>query len=193
MKNRKVNDMKFFKEVFSEFDKNKRGLLNTRDNPHNYNYVKDIWSKTYLYELGYKFSYTMLTTDSHEQKQRFVNMNYHFSKKYLTIYPKSAILGEKQNKDFQKPVKKIGDISFEEDPNPESENIKNLKRLGPDNLTEEWIKENLNSHVDILRLENHYWISKDLISKLGRLGTNLKVKIIKLTNNKITINNKIGN
>jgi hypothetical protein len=178
MKNRKVNDMKFFKDVFSDFDKNKRGLVNTRDNPYNYNYVKDLWSKTYLYELGYKFAYTMLTTDSHEQKQRFVDTNYHFSKKYLTIYPKSAILGEKQNKDFQKPIKKIGDISFEEDPNPESENIKNLKRLGPDNLTEEWIKENLTSQVDILRLENHYWISKDLVSKLGRLGTNLKVNDI---------------
>jgi len=179
MKNRKVNDMKFFKDVFSDFDKNKKGLVvsSKNNNPHNYNFVKDIWSKTYLYELGYKFSYTMLTTDSHETKQKFVDMNYHFGKKYCTIYPKNSILGEKQNKDYNKPIKRIGDISFEED-NTESENVKNLKRLGPDNLTEESIKDNLNSKVEILRLENHYWISKDLVSKLGRLGTNLKVSLM---------------
>lgn len=171
-------DMKFFKDVFSEFERNKKGYGQEKPNlnhAHNYNYVKELWSKPYLYELGYKFSYTMLTTDSHEKKQAFVDMNYHFNKKYLTIYPKNVILGEKQNKDFKKPIKKIGDISFEEDPTEPQENVKNLKRLGPDNLTEEWIKENLNSKVEILRLENHYWISEDLISKLGRLGTNLIV------------------
>lgn len=174
MKNRKVNDMKFFKEVFTDFEKNKKGLIASQSMPYNYNYVKELWSRSHLYELGYKYSYTILTTDSHENKQKYIDLNFHFDKKYATIYPKSAIIGEKQDKNFSKKTKKIGDISFEED-DLEAEKVKNLKRLGPDNLTDESLKDNLNSKVDILRLENHYWISRDVLSKLGRLGTNLKV------------------
>ncbi len=174
MKNIKVDDMKFFKSIFSEFERNKKNINSNQNNPYIHNYVKTLWSKTYQYELGYKHSYSILTTDSYESKQKYMDLNFHFSMKYLTVYPKRAILGEKQDKEFKKSIKKIGDISFEEE-TTESENVKNLKRCRPDNLTEESIKDILNSKVDILRLENHYWISKDLISKLGRLGTNLKV------------------
>ena len=84
------------------------------------------------------------------------------------------VLGSEPDKYFSKKVKKIGDISFEEETN-ESEKIKNLKRLPADNLTEESLKTNLSSDVTLLRLENHYWISKDILSKLGRMATNLNV------------------
>ena len=94
--------------------------------------------------------------------------------KYCTLYPKHLVLGPEPDKNFSKKVKKIGDISFEEETN-ESEKVKNLKRLAPDNLNEESLKTNLNSDAIILRLENHYWISKDILSKLGRMANNLNV------------------
>jgi hypothetical protein len=96
--------------------------------------------------------------------------------KYCTIYPKHLILGSEPDKNFSKKVKKIGDISFEEETN-ESEKVKNLKRLPPDNLTEESLKTNLNGETIILRLENHYWISRDILSKLGRMASNLNVRL----------------
>ena len=53
--------------------------------------------------------------------------------------------------------------------------IKNLKRLSPDNITEEWLKDNLNNTVEVLRLDNCYWLSKDLVSKIGRIDNNFQV------------------
>ena len=96
--------------------------------------------------------------------------------KYCTIFPKYVVIGPEPDNNFSKKVKKIGDLSFEEEM-VESEKIRNLKRLSPDNLTEESLKSNLCSEVTILRLENHYWISKDILSKLGRMAINLNVRL----------------
>ena len=46
--------------------------------------------------------------------------------------------------------------------------------MPPENITEEWVKENLNERVKKINFENCYWLSKDLISKLGRLDPKLK-------------------
>ena len=93
--------------------------------------------------------------------------------KYCTMSPKSAMLGPKPDKNFENTTKKIGDISFEE-VKGEIESVKNLSRLPPENITEEWVKENLNERVKKINFENCYWLSKDLISKLGRLDPKLK-------------------
>jgi hypothetical protein len=115
----------------------------------------------------------MLTTDEYAKKVTYIDSNLFFDKKYSTIFPKNNMLGPEEDKSYCKKVKKIGDISFEEN-NTQSENIKNLMRLPPENVTEEWIKSNLNEKVKLLRLENCYWLSKDLISKIGRINPNLK-------------------
>lgn len=73
-------------------------------------------------------------------------------------------------------MKKIGDISFE-DETFESEKIKNNNWLSHDNMTEDSLKSNLSSEVTILRLENHNWISKDILFKLGRMAVNLNVRL----------------
>ena len=97
-----------------------------------------------------------------------------FEHKYSNIYPKSAILGVPHTEDFAAKGKDIGDISFEED-NNEKEAVKNLTRLTPDFLSEEWIKDNLTTKVVKLNIENHHWLSLDLISKLTRLDGKLEV------------------
>lgn len=173
MQNYKKSDLKFFKENFSNYEKNKKNICLDPKVPHNYSSAIDTLSKTYLYELGFKKAYSYLTTDEHAKKAKYVDINLFFDRRYSTMHPKSNMLGQEPDKDFTKKIKKIGDISFEE-VNNDSENIKNMSRLPPENITEEWIKENLNSNVEMLRLENCYWISKDLISKLGRLDRNLK-------------------
>ena len=95
-----------------------------------------------------------------------VDKNFFFSTRYCTIFPKHLVLGSEPDKNFSRKVKKIGDISFEEE-TIESEKIRNLKRLPADNLTEESLKSNLSSEASILRLENHYWISKDILFHKG--------------------------
>lgn len=176
MKNHRVSDLKFIKKGFSQFEKNKNEYYNNSsiNPPHNYIEVIEKDSRKYLYELGYKQAYTLLTTDQHSKKAAYTDLNFHFDQKYVNMYPKSCMLGPEPDTNFSKKTKKIGDISFEEETN-EAENVKHLRRLSPDNLTEEWLRDNLNSKVQILNLDNCYWISKSLISKLGRMNPSLKV------------------
>lgn len=173
MQNYKKTDLNFFKDIFSQFDKTKNNFQVDKNVPHNYNHVMENNSKSYVYELGYKQAYLILTTDEYVKKIGYIDTNFFFDKKYSTIYPKSCIIGSEPDRNFTKKMKKIGDISFEEETN-ESELVKNMKRLPPDNLTEEWVKTNLNSSVELLSLENCYWLSKSLISKIGRMDPNLK-------------------
>lgn len=173
MTNYKSSDLNFIKNMFNEFDKSKKNIIIDKDVPINLNHVKDIWSKRYNFELKNKIAFVKLNTDEFEKKKILIDANYFFEKKYSTIYPKSNYLGSKLDNNFTKKMKKIGDISFEEE-DTEIELVKNLKRLPPDNLTEEWIKDNLNNDVEILRLDNCYWLSRDLVSKIGRIDGNLK-------------------
>ena len=113
-----------------------------------------------------------------DKKCKFIDTNSIFDEKYCTMFPKSAMLGPKPDPNFENPVKKIGDISFEED-TTEGEGVKNLSRLPPENITEEWVKDNLNEKVTKINFSNCYWLSKDLVSKLGRLDPNLKTIILK--------------
>jgi len=174
MTNYKNSDLKFFKTMFNEFDKTKKNILLDKHIPSKTNYVNDLWSKRYNFELKNKIAFVKLNTDDFEKKKRLVDSNYFFEKKYSTMYPKSNCLGPEPDNNFAKKLKKIGDISFEEE-DPDIELVKNLKRLSPDHITEEWIKENLNENVEILRLDNCYWLSKELVSKIGRIDGNLKV------------------
>jgi hypothetical protein len=159
--------------MFNEFDISNKNIVLDKNIPMNLNYVKDLWSKKYNFELKNKIAFVKLNTDDFEKKKILVDTNYFFEKIYSTMYPKSNYLGSEPDKKFARKLKKIGDISFEEE-DAEVELVKNLKRLPPDNLTEEWVKENLNSNVEILRLDNCYWLSRDLVSKIGRIDGNLK-------------------
>lgn len=176
MTNYKTSDLYFMKKLFNEYDTSKRNVIIDRSTPMNLNYLKDLWSKKYNFELKNKIAFVKLNTDDFEKKKALVDAQYFFKKKYSTIYPKSNCLGPEPDKNFTKKLKKIGDISFE-DEDGEVELVKNLKRLPPDHITEEWIKGNLNSDVEVLTLDNCYWLSKDLVSKIGRIDGNLKVMI----------------
>lgn len=178
MNNYKQSDLKFFKNVFKEFENEKLKKLNisekTSNTAINFNTIKDLWSRKYNFELRNRIALVKLNTDSYEKKRDFINKNCMFDKKYCTMHPKDALLGPQEDKNFSKKLKKIGDISFEETDH-DLEVVRNLKRTPPDHISEEWLKENLNHSVDILRLDNCYWLSKDLVSKIGRIAINLKV------------------
>jgi hypothetical protein len=176
MKNYKKSDLKFFQEAFKQYENSKKGF-NLVDEPVNYNAIINQFKMKYLYEIGYKKAFTMLTTDAFEKKCEFIDSNFFFDKKYCNMFPKSCYLGPKQDEKFAKKSKKIGDISFEEI-NNEEEKVINLKRLPPDYITDETLKTNLNNKCEILRLENCYWLSKDVISKVGRMDINLRVRVV---------------
>ena len=141
--------------------------------PQVFNQLISDGENKFLYQLGIKSACTYLSTMDFDKKCKFIDANQIFDEKYCTMYPKSAMLGPKPDPNFENPVKKIGDISFEED-TTEGEGVKNLSRLPPENITEEWVKDNLNEKVTKINFSNCYWLSKDLVSKLGRLDPNLK-------------------
>jgi hypothetical protein len=173
MKNYKSSDLNFFKETFRTYENNKVNKILQNEERTNYNYILDRFSMKYLYELGYKRAFTVLTTDCFEKKCNMIDLNLYFERKYCMMYPKRCCLGEKRYDNFSKKTKKIDDISFEEI-NNQNEDVKDLKRLSPDFITEEALKDNLNDKVELLRLENCHWLSKDLISKIGRMDPNMK-------------------
>lgn len=186
MKNYKTTDLKFFNNTFSNYDKKIRDLDIDENVFHNYNQLKKNGSRLYLYELGYKRAFAYLKTCSYAKKCDYIQENLFFDRKYTTMYPKSCILGPEEDKQFVKKCKNIGDISFDE-ASKESENIKNLSRLPPEYIKEEWLKLNLNSKVEMLRIDNCYWLSQDFLSKIGRLDQNLK----ELSLRNLEINNMI--
>ena len=167
------SDFAFLKKQFKEFENNKKKIEFDNSVPQVFNQLISDGENKFLYQLGIKYACTYLSTMDFEKKCKFVDANQIFDEKYCTMYPKSAMLGPKPDPNFENPVKKIGDISFEED-NTEGEGVKNLSRLPPENITEEWVKENLNEKVTKINFSNCYWLSKDLVSKLGRLDPNLK-------------------
>ena len=167
------NDFKFLKKQFRDFELKKRKIEDDVNAPQNFNKIIKEGENKFLYQLGIKNAETYLTTLDYEKKCEHVNMNLLIDEKYCTMFPKSAMLGPKPDKNFENPTKKIGDISFEEEKG-EIESVKNLSRLPPENITEEWVKDNLKENVEKINFENCYWLSKDLISKLGRLDKNLK-------------------
>ena len=167
------NDFKFLKKQFRDFELKKRKIEDDVKAPQNFNKIIKEGENKFLYQLGIKNAETYLTTLDYEKKCEHVNMNLLIDEKYCTMFPKSAMLGPKPDKNFENPTKKIGDISFEEEKG-EIEAVKNLSRLPPENITEEWVKDNLKENVEKINFENCYWLSKDLISKLGRLDKNLK-------------------
>ena len=172
LKNYPNNDMRFLKEQFKKFDNVKKGYNLANTIPQNNVTLKAEGDIDYLYQLGIKKSVTYLTTMPYEKQCEFIDMNCLIDQKYCTMFPKSAILGPKQDADFTNKNKNRGDLSFEEDKD-DVENVKNLARLPPDNITEEWVKENLTAKVTKINLSNCYWLTKDLLSKLGRLDKNL--------------------
>ena len=175
MKIRTTGDVGFFKKGVENFNRNKSNFIKETHSNYNYNNFRNFfYTKADEYRLGNKFSHFYLTTDKHSKKGAFLDVNAFFEHKYSNIYPKSAILGVPHTEDFAAKGKDIGDISFEED-NNEKEAVKNLTRLTPDFLSEEWIKDNLTTKVVKLNIENHHWLSLDLISKLTRLDGKLEV------------------
>ena len=173
LKNYPKNDFAFLKNQFRNYEISKRKFDIDEKVPFSYNKLISEGENKYLYQLGIKNASTYLSTMDYDKKCQFVDMNLLIDEKYCTMFPKSSMLGPKPDKNFENPVKKIGDISFEED-KTEIETVKNLSRLPPENITEEWVKDNLSGNVTKINFENCYWLSKDLISKLGRLDPNLK-------------------
>lgn len=180
------NDFGFIKQHFKEFDLQKKNYDIDPDVPHNYAHIRSDDDNQFLYQLGKKNAFTYLTTMDHNKKCEFIDMNLLYESKYCTMEPKSAMLGPEPDPNYQQYAKKIGDISFEE-VKGELESVKNLTRLPPENITEEWLKENLNQNVRKLNVENCYWLTKDLISKIGRLDPNL----IKISLRNLDISNFI--
>ena len=172
------SDFAFLKKQFTEFANNKKKIEFDSTVPQVFNQLISDGENKFLYQLGIKSASTYLSTMDYDKKCKFIDENLIFDEKYCTMFPKSAMLGPKPDPNFENPVKKIGDISFEED-TTEGEGVKNLSRLPPENITEEWVKDNLNEKVTKINFSNCYWLSKDLVSKLGRLDPNLKTIILK--------------
>ena len=177
------NDFNFLKSQFKQYELNKKKFDIDKSVPFNYTELLRDGDNKFLYQLGVKNAATFLTTMDYDKKCKFIDANLMLSEKYCTMAPKSAMLGPKPDKNFESDVKKIGDISFEE-VKGEIETVKNLSRLPPENITEEWVKDNLNETVTKINFENCYWLSKDLVSKLGRLDP--KLKIVSLRNLDLT-------
>ena len=173
LKNYQKNDFGFLKKQFKQYELNKKNFDIDQKSPYNYSSLVAEGDNKFLYQLGIKNASTFLTTTEYEKKCEAIDKNLMLDEKYCTMSPKSAMLGPKPDKNFENTTKKIGDISFEE-VKGEIESVKNLSRLPPENITEEWVKENLNERVKKINFENCYWLSKDLISKLGRLDPKLK-------------------
>ena len=173
LKNYPKSDFAFLKKQFTEFANNKKKIEFEPSVPQVFNQLISDGENKFLYQLGIKSASAYLSTMDFDKKCKFVDTNLIFDEKYCTMFPKSAMLGPKPDPNFENPVKKIGDISFEED-TTEGEGVKNLSRLPPENITEEWVKDNLNEKVVKINFSNCYWLSKDLVSKLGRLDPNLK-------------------
>ena len=173
LKNYPKNDFAFLKKQFTEFANQKKKIEFEPLVPQVFNKLISDGENKFLYQLGIKSASTYLSTMDFEKKCQYVDTNQIFDEKYCTMFPKSAMLGPKPDPNFENSVKKIGDISFEED-TTEGEGVKNLSRLPPENITEEWVKDNLNEKVTKINFSNCYWLSKDLVSKLGRLDPNLK-------------------
>ena len=186
MKNYKTTDLKFFKNAFTNFNKKKKNYKVDDNFYHNYNRLIENGSTFNSYELGYKKAFAVLKTNSYAQKCDYIDANLFFDKKYSTMYPIKSILGPEQTKEYTKKCKKIGDISFEES-NLETETIKNMSRLPPEYISEEWLKLNMNNTLEILKIDNCNWLSNDFISKIGRLNENLK----ELSLRNLEINNSI--
>ena len=167
------SDFAFLKKQFADYANNKNKIKFEPIVPQVFNKLITDGENKFLYQLGIKSASTYLSTMDYDKKCNFVDKNLIFDEKYCTMYPKSAMLGPKPDPNFENPVKKIGDISFEED-TTEGEGVKNLSRLPPENITEEWVKDNLNEKVTKINFANCYWLTKDLVSKLGRLDPNLK-------------------
>ena len=172
------SDFAFLKKQFTEFANAKKKIEFDSSVPQVFNQLISDGENKFLYQLGIKKASTYLSTMDFDKKCKFIDTNLMYDEKYCTMFPKSAMLGPKPDPNFENPVKKIGDISFEED-TTEGEGVKNLSRLPPENITEEWVKDNLNEKVTKINFSNCYWLSKDLVSKLGRLDPNLKTIILK--------------
>ena len=168
------SDFAFLKKQFNDYNNNKNKIEFEPLVPQVFNKLISDGENKFLYQLGIKTAATYLSTMDYDKKCKYVDANFIFDEKYCTMFPKSAMLGPKPDPNFENHVKKIGDISFEED-TTEGEGVKNLSRLPPENITEEWVKDNLNSKVTKINFANCYWLSKDLVSKLGRLDPNLKI------------------
>ena len=173
LQNYPKNDFAFLKQQFKQYELHKKNYDIDNKIPHNYANLIAEGDNKFLYQLGMKNASTFLTTMDYDKKCSFIDLNLMIDEKYCTMAPKSAMLGPKPDNNFENCVKKIGDISFEE-VKGEIESVKNLSRLPPENITEEWVKDNLNMKVKKINFENCYWLSKDLISKLGRLDPKLK-------------------
>ena len=168
------SDFAFLKKQFADFANNKNKIEFEPIVPQVFNKLIADGENKFLYQLGIKSASTYLSTMDYEKKCKFVDSNQIFDEKYCTMFPKSAMLGPKPDPNYENRTKKIGDISFEED-TTEGEGVKNLSRLPPENITEEWVKDNLNDKVTKINFANCYWLSKDLVSKLGRLDSSLKI------------------
>ena len=161
----------YYRNIIKQIEENKVNFVKNKDVPFNY-YLQASIPKKMVNELGFKNSIGILSTNTYEKKQMWIEAKFSYGTKYCTIFPKRILIGDKPNGLYSKEMKKIGDISFEEEL-LENEVTRNLKRWTPDNITNESLKDFLSSEVKILNLQNHYWLSQDLISKLGRLASNL--------------------
>ena len=92
-----------------------------------------------------------------------------------SIYPPSNFFGsppdENEDPYNRRVVRKLNDISFSDDSDPEE--IANLKRMPKTVMNEENLKEVLGTETLGLNLENHYWLKNNIISKIGKMAPNL--------------------
>lgn len=167
----KKNDQQYYRNICQKILEDKGNFIRNSDFSYNHNIVLGL-PKKLLFELGYNNSLSILSTNTYNKKKYIRNINYPFEWKYSNIVPNEIMIGKKNKNEFTKPLKRIGDISFEEEAY-ETEDIKSLKRNTYEFIDNDSIKEILNDEVEKLSIENHYWLSQDVVSKIGRLASQL--------------------
>jgi len=142
-------------------------------------YIESGSNTTTAAALGFDFSKrsaAMLTTTNYEERVNIINTTLAQKSQYISpLKPMAAYLGKKpeSNKDpyDRRKVKQLDDISFESDDEPEE--IKNLRRLPANILTEENLKDCLSKDLRSLNLNSHFWLKNNFIDKIGRMAPNL--------------------
>ena len=127
--------------------------------------------------ISNKFSCGTATTAGYAEKTSiFTRMNQKAEEKG-SLYPQSVFFGKDPSKKADRfdnrEVKNLNDIECEKD--SDWEEVRNLKRMPMTILNEENLRAYLSDETLRLNLENHYWISNNMIQTIGRVAPNLMV------------------
>jgi F-box/leucine-rich repeat protein 2/20 len=124
-------------------------------------------------------SLTLATTPYEVRADIFQQANSQLDK-YSTVKPMRCLLGPNKDHKFERKIRQIGEITYS--PQEESEDMRHLKRLPNWILTEENLMEIMSPELLELNLQNNYWVTNDLMNKIGYFAPNVRALDLSYTN-----------